>query len=196
VRLATVLLAAGLLAVSAPQAAHAAGLRVTIDDGVDEVQPGDDVTYTITFTNDEAQAATGTIVASVPAYASIADAPDGTVSGTDASWPVTVEPGQAVTLTLDVNVGEVPDDVYSVTTTASVYLGDPAAASPTIRSADADSIPGHEPRLAAGEGGDKATGAARPVLPVLVSVVAVLIIAGVVVGLLIARRRRHGAENG
>jgi hypothetical protein len=127
-------------------AAHAEtpppGLSIAIDNGAEQTRPNTDVSYRITLANDGTGPVTAVVVVTVPLFASIEKAGDGTVDGVDATWKVTVGPGQKKVVSTSAHIGRIPEDQYRVTTLASVYLGDTVAGAPLIRSADTDKIPG------------------------------------------------------
>jgi hypothetical protein len=127
-------------------AAHAEtpppGLSIAIDNGAEQTRPNTDVSYRITLANDGTGPVTAVVVVTVPLFASIEKAGDGTVHGVDATWKVTVDPGQKKIVSTSAHIGRIPEDQYRVTTLASVYLGDTVAGAPLIRSADTDKIPG------------------------------------------------------
>ena len=118
------------------------GLSIAIDNGAEQTRPNTDVRYRTTLANDGTGPVTAVIVVTVPLFASIEKAGDGTVDGVDATWKVTVDPGQKKVVSTSAHIGRIPEDQYRVTTLASVYLGDTVAGAPLIRSADTDKIPG------------------------------------------------------
>lgn len=127
-------------------AAAPPGLSVTIDNGQEEIPPNSETTYTAELSNTGPESVTATLVVTLPDYASVEESAGGAVSGQDASWTVTVDPGATEAVTVRASVGEIPEGLFRVTTLVSVYLGevslDDAPGSPVIRSADSDRIPG------------------------------------------------------
>jgi hypothetical protein len=180
------------------------GLSIAIDNGAEQTRPNTDVSYKTTLTNDGTGPVTAVIVVTVPRFASIDKAVDGTIDGVDATWKVTVAPGQQQVLSASAHIGSIPEDQYRVTTLASVYLGDTVAGAPLIRSADTDKIPGvTDPVVGAGSPkpqpapATEHSAAATPawVLPSVVGGVIALLVVGTLLIIMRTRRRRRRASH-
>jgi hypothetical protein len=188
-------------ALAAPARAQTADVSIALTDGVTDVTAGSIVTYTATVTNTGATPVAGTLVVTVPAFATYGNVGDGTVAEHDVSWPVTIAPGAAVTKPVTVSLGTFPDGEQYLTTLASFYVG-PVTTTPTVRTADADRLPGAK---------GPATGEVVPTPPtpaakhkssvsalavVLIVVGAVAVVAGLtgIVAWILRRRRRKRAD--
>jgi hypothetical protein len=179
------------------------GLSIAIDNGADQTRANTDVSYRTTLANDGTSPVTAVIVVTVPPFASIEKAGDGTVDGIDATWKVTVDPGQKEVVSTSAHIGSIPEGQYRVTTLASVYLGDTAAGAPLIRSADTDKIPGvTDPVVAASSPkpqpapskADSATAAFAWVLPTLIGgSIGLLVVAAIII--MWAKRRQRRASH-
>jgi uncharacterized repeat protein (TIGR01451 family) len=99
-------------------------LGIAKEDGLDTVQPGDTVTYTLTVTNSSTTDATGVVVTdTIPAHTAFVGASDGgTESGGVVTWPTfDLAAGGTVTRTVTVAVvDQVPAGVDEITNTATV----------------------------------------------------------------------------
>jgi hypothetical protein len=89
----------GGIAAAAPAEAAAPppGLSVTISDGGAKLASHTDVKYTASVVNKGSTPITATLVVTVPSYARprLTTGTDGTVSGSDVVWPLTVQLGKA-----------------------------------------------------------------------------------------------------
>ena len=104
-----------------------------------EVNPGDQVTYTLTVTNDSNGVVSTAVVtddlSDVLQYASLDAVPDGaTLSGTTLTWNVpTVEPGYAAQLSYTVTVDDDAYDVSFANVATPVTVGSAPPAPPRTR---------------------------------------------------------------
>lgn len=137
----TVFSASATATPAAPAKAAPVGLSVTISDGVKQVHPNLDVTYTAKLSNSGTKPVTANLVLTVPGYLTYRDTAGAKVSKQDAEWPVTVAAGQSVTKKVTARIGSIPKAERRVTSLATVYTGKTTGV-PLIRSADASSIAG------------------------------------------------------
>jgi hypothetical protein len=175
------------------------GLSIAIDNGAEQTRPNTDVSYETTLANDGTDPVTAVIVVTVPRFASIDEAVDGSIEGVDATWKVTVAPGQQQVVSASAHVGSIPEDQYRVTTLASVYLGDTVAGAPLIRSADTDKIPGvTDPVVGADSPKTQpapATATSAWGLPSVVGGAIGLVVVGTFIIIMWAKRRRRRASH-
>ncbi|WP_431074039.1 hypothetical protein [Microbacterium phyllosphaerae] len=184
--------ATALAPASAAAAAEApTGLTIEISDAVDEVSPGGALTVEATLTNSGADAVDATVVLTAPGYASYAASDDAAVSGSDASWVVSVASGESRTVTATLDIGEIPESEFQLATIASVYVGD--ASAPVVRAADVNTIPDREnpaeptiPVAAAEQG--------IPLAVPMVGIAAAVLLAAVAGTLVILARRRRASD--
>lgn len=182
---------AGTVAASVAAGAPPTGLSVALTDGRSQVQSDITVTYTATLTNQGAEPVSASLVLTVPAYVTISDAPGATIAKSDATWPVTVNPGKSVKQTAVARIGAIPKGELRVTSLISVYQGKVTTGVPIIRSADTNTIKGvTDPKTATSSAGT--TAGHSSTTPIVWIVIAVVVLALVALGLvLVARKRRH-----
>ena len=184
----------GLIAFAAAPAASAAPeMSVTISDDVTTVKAGEALTYTTTVENMGADPVDVKVVVSVPSYLSIGDAGGGAVEKNATTWTITVAPHEKSSVKLAGKIGTIPKSEVRVTAVASVYVGD--AASPLVRSADADHIQGvadtPSPRASASSsaGQQGINGWA-----IVIGVAAVIVLAAIITAVVVLLRRRSSSR--
>jgi hypothetical protein len=185
-----------------PGRAQAPALSIQLTDNRDTVEPNATVHQVLTLTNTGSAPVTGLLVVTAPPYASIANAPGADVSGSEATWTVTAAPGAPLTEELDVGIGQVPAGEQFVTTLATFYAGGNRTAPPTVRTADADRLPGvPDPRSTTTSTRGSAAAANHPASKTsgwvtVAAVAGTIVVVSVLGAIAVAVRRRRAARIG
>lgn len=153
-------------------------LAVALSSDEDIVRSGDEVTLTATVSNAGAAEVPVRAVLELPSYVSVADAPDGEVTGSLTTWEVTLGAAQEKVWQADVVIGSIPDGEVRVTSVLSAFAGDQERA--LVRTAHAASIQGvaDTPRPIPVDAADARSGAPNTTLIVAITVPVVLLLAG------------------
>lgn len=117
------------------------GLSVGLSDGRTQVHSDLGVIYTATLSNGAAKPVTADLLLTVPAYLTIRAAGGAKITKQNATWPVTVEPGETVSKSLSAHIGTIPKTERRLTSLITVYQG-AATDRPVIRSAAVNTIAG------------------------------------------------------
>lgn len=110
-------------------------LGLTKDDGVSTcVNPGDTITYTMSYTNGNPTAVTGvTLTDTVPAQVTVTDTGGGTQSGNTVTWSIgTLTPGQSGSKTLTVTVNAGTPQGSTITNSVTINANEPNTGPTTV----------------------------------------------------------------
>jgi hypothetical protein len=187
---------AATAAATADPGAMPAGLSIAISDGRAGTAPGSSSNYTATVTNGGPAAVTGKLVITLPSHATYSEATGAHIQKSDATWQVTVPPGKSVTRQATADVGRIPKGEVRVTTLATLYASDDRGRI-LVRAADANAIRGIvDPARTVGQHPKRAVVAPRtPALLIVGVVIGAVLLALVVAGIVLVRRRTRQATH-
>lgn len=121
--------------------AHAAGITIAVSDGLDQVATGDQVSYTITITNQESAQEGVTVSLETPSYTTVTSAEGGAVKDATVTWEdQEIAAGGTWSEQVMLVVGDVPADAVRAISVASVTN---ASGVVLVANSDADRIQGH-----------------------------------------------------
>lgn len=166
-------------------------LSIAVDGANEQVESGDEVTYTAILENLGTASVAATVVLTVPSYLTLGSGSDAAVEDSDATWVTELASGARAEFVIDAVIGEIPQAERRVTTVVSVFAGDPAAL--IVRTADAANIVGVEdtPNEVAQEAAEDAAGAEerRLLMITLVSVAVVFVVLLIATAVVVLRSR-------
>lgn len=195
---AAILIASAALLLTAPAVPAAAGVTadgaptvsISVSDGREDAEPGDQLDYTVQVENAGAEVFAGSVTLRVPEFAEV-EASGAIIDGSVATWNAEIPAGGSAQWEATAIVGDDPGDAYQIVVLAEVA---DARGAVVVRAADADAILGAAapPAVAGLTGPDP--GLPEWVVPA--GIVTVVILAGSSValfGAVLARRQRPRA---
>jgi hypothetical protein len=173
-----------------PITAPPPGLSITLTDRTAQTHSGATLTYTASVTNAGANSVKGTLVITIPSYATYTGANSAGKKGADLSWPVTVGGGKEVSEKAIVKVGTIPNGEVRFTTLATLYQAGNAT-NILVRTADPDTIRGIiDPAHTVRQPNTTKGHPSQPIVAIAI-IVGVVLILGIGVALPFWKRRRR-----